>query len=217
MAIVDIKHAQTIEEAFSQVAEGESGGGSLDVMTTTEFSEYIESKGWHKGTYTVTANGQSYTVGTETSFGVPAYPPSTFPTKGECYIVVPDGKTAFIINGNVSIADGSATSKNILALPKTKNEGFLILRLYKTSVAGMVFHVAQDYSTKIDMFCSTHYDNTIHDKYDVGTMTEIRNGSLTIQNGTAVIPNFYAKPKITIGSTELDESKLQALLALLNQ
>ena len=28
MAIVDIKHTQTIEEAFNQVAEGGSGGGS---------------------------------------------------------------------------------------------------------------------------------------------------------------------------------------------
>ena len=205
-----------VASAIDTLSGVAGGGGSLDVMTTTEFAEYIESKGWHKGTYTVTADGQSYTVGTETSFGVPAYPPSTFPTKGECHIVVPDGKTTFTINGNVSIADGSATSKNILSISKTENEGFLIIRLYKTSVAGIVFHVAQDYSTKIDMFCSTHYDNTIHDKYDIGTMTQIRNGSLTIQNGTAVIPSFYANPKITIGSTELDEAKLQALLGLLN-
>ena len=35
MAIVDIKHTQTIEEAFSQVAEGGSGGGDGGVVHLT--------------------------------------------------------------------------------------------------------------------------------------------------------------------------------------
>ena len=35
MAIVDIKHTQTIEEAFSQVAEGGSGGDNRFLITAT--------------------------------------------------------------------------------------------------------------------------------------------------------------------------------------
>lgn len=205
-----------VASAIDTLSGVAGGGGSLDVMTTTEFSEYLESKGWHKGTYTVTIDGQEYTAGKETSFGVPAYPQRVFSTSGECHIVVPDGETPFYINGNVSIVDGSATSENVLSIAKTKNGGFLILRLYKVAVAGMLFHVAQDYSTKIEMFSSVQDGNTIHDKYDVGTIARIRNYSLTIQRGKAVIPSYNVNPKITLGSTELDEAKLQALLGLLN-
>lgn len=39
MAIVDIKHTQTIEEAFGQVAEGGSGGGSGVFKVTFTYDE----------------------------------------------------------------------------------------------------------------------------------------------------------------------------------
>lgn len=48
MAIVDIKHTQTIEEAFGQVAEGESGsGGGMLIINLTFYRDPSNASKWN--------------------------------------------------------------------------------------------------------------------------------------------------------------------------
>lgn len=209
-------------DPLSQIAQALpnviGGGGSLNVMTTTEFAEYIESKGWHKGTYTVTIEGQEYTAGTETAFGIPAYPLRTFATAGERYIVVPDGVNALTINGEARLVDGAITSDSLFSLSKNEGDGILIIRLFKTAVVGVVIKTLNGFDAEVLVFQTTQGSYTVSGAMDIGILTDIRSGGVTVRNGASVTPTYKGRvvPKITLGSTELDEAKLQALLALLN-
>ena len=51
MAIVDVKHTQTIEEAFKSVAEGGSGGGTSQEEVEEIIENVLETKSYATENY----------------------------------------------------------------------------------------------------------------------------------------------------------------------
>lgn len=197
-------------DLLKTVAGGGSGG--LSVMTTAEFVQYIEDKGWHKGTYSFTLDGVEYTAGSANKYGILSFPRGQFTNTGDGFIVVSDDTTEFVLDGNPVVSDNSATSSTIFQIHKqTYWKSITIVMLSK---AGCTFTSVDRYGLTA-LMCGSNHKYT-SSQLDMSDKYEYLNKGLTITRGANVRDNA-SHPSISIEGVTLDAEKLTALLALLNQ
>lgn len=197
-----------------------------EIMSAGEFQDYlINDLGWQKGTYEREVDGVTYTFGAENTFPIYTFPYENLSSKIKYIkVVYKEGETGLytgiayderIENGKVqknvytSFSPGKyfptyvAFSKSGMSV---KQEGMLFIPQSSFPLVCMDFYGRQ---------------NTTHSRFDLNYRIFIDAKGILIRNGhNFTQPSTASKkllPQITLGSTTLDEAKLQALLALINQ
>ena len=219
---LNTQHKYAIADAVHNVdiPEEPKGDGWI-TMTVPQFKDYVENEfGWHAEKYEREIDGTTYSFGTTTS-----YPIYTFPfeklTVDNIMIKlikaenVVSGDNIFMISHSGHLENGSPKGKTYSLIAADSGRPIYIT----FSKNGGMFIDVQNRSKKvIDSVLFDKY--TVHNRWDL--VYEIAFNTmkgLSINNGinyqAPTTATLRSLAQITLGSTTLDEAKLQALLALL--
>ena len=222
---LNTQHKYAIADAVHNVDLVEDYDGAFEIITMDRLREYFSAIGWNPGVYTRTIDGVEYTFGTEDSYPLYTFPFAKFDNKGVQFKVEipPTGSSVIDFNFDSCVVNRvpKSITKHIVGANPAGFREFYIFMSNK-----MVSCLALGIQRLSYLGCPGILDSTLftretfHGKIDRVLQVSIGNDGIGMINGVN-----YDKSKgtstqkkrvqLTLGSTTLDEAKLQALLALL--
>ena len=221
---LNTEHKYAIADAVHNVDIPEEPKGDRWItMTVPQFKDYVENEfGWHAGKYEREIDGTTYSFGSASSYPIYTFPFETLAVENTMIKLIRDetvysGQNIFMISHSGHLENGAPKGKTY-SLSGSDSGRPIFITFSKTN--GMFIDVQNIPKKVIDSVLFDKY--TVHNRWDL--VYEIAfntmNG-LSINNGinykASATANLRSLAQITLGSTTLDESKLQALLALINQ
>lgn len=204
------EHKYAIADAVHNFED--SGSNYPKAMTSTEFKDYLISKGWTwGGSIQYSAGGKTETLTSTSGFILPLFPEENFP-EDEYFIVIPD-ETSIPFRSPEMNSRGTLRLTSPIAIANSDPTKMYFVYISKTSIG--TFKINELSSDGMKSFVANK-TNTIG-KRDYFTLAKISGGRIEISKGYNA--TFASEDTICLrlGNTVLNENKLQALLALVNQ
>ena len=221
------QHKYAIADAVHNVDLVDDYDGVFEIITMDRLKEYFSEIGWNPGTYKRTISGNEYTFGSEDSYPLYTFPYGKLDIKGVNFKVEipPTGSSVINFDFDSCVVNGAPQSitKHIVG---TKGSGFREFYIFMSNklVSCLAFGIpVLSYSGTPGILDSTLFTReTLHGKMDRVLQVSINNDGIGMINGVNYdkskgLAAQKKKVQLTLGSATLDEAKLQALLALINQ
>lgn len=224
---LNTQHKYAIADAVHNVDLVEDYDGAFEIITMDRLREYFSEIGWTPGTYKRTINGTEYTFGSKDSYPLYTFPFGKLDVKGVNFKVEipPTGSSTVKFDFDSCLVNGAPQSVTKFIVG-TRAMGFREFYIFMSSkmVSCLAFGIpALSYSGTPGILDSTLFTKeTFHGKMDRVLQVSINNDGIGMINGinydkSKGTSGQKKKVQLTLGSTTLDEAKLQALLALINQ
>lgn len=224
---LNTQHKYSIADAVHNVDLVEDYDGAFEIITMDRLIEYFSEIGWNPGVYTRTIDGVEYTFGTEDSYPLYTFPFAKFDNKGVNFKVEIPPTGSSVINFNFDSCVVNRVPKSITKqIIGTNALGFREFYIFMSSkmVSCLAFGIPRlAYSGCPGILDSTLFTReTFHGKIDRVLQVSIGNDGIGMTNGinydkSKGTSGQKKKVQLTLGSTTLDEAKLQALLASIGQ
>lgn len=205
------QHKYAIADAVHNFED--SGSNYPKAMTSTEFKDYLISKGWTwGGSIQYSTGGKTATLTSTSGFILPLFPEGNFP-ENEYFIVIPDPDgTSIPFRSPEMNSRGVLRLTSPITIAKSDPTKMYFVYISKSDLGVLKINEFSNDGMKL---LSANKTNTLG-KMDYFTLMAISGGSVEISKGYNA--TFASEDTICLrlGNTILNENKLQALLALIN-
>ena len=205
---LNTQHKYAIADAVHNFED--SGSNYPKAITSTEFKDYLISKGWSwGGSMQYSTGGKTATISATSGFILPLFPEENFP-ENEYFIVIPDGTSMAFMSPEMN---SRGTLRFTTPISITGSDPTKIYFVYISKPSLGTFKI-NELSSDGMKFLTANKTNALG-KMDYFTLARISGGSIWFLKGYNA--TFASEDTICLrlGDTVLNENKLQALLALL--
>lgn len=229
---LNTQHKYAIADAVNNVDIPEEYNDTFEIITRSQLRDYFAKIGWNPGKYKRTHQGTEYEFGADDTYALYNFPFENLTAKGKKFKIITASDStsinlyfdydSMLVPSGGTLTPTSTHTMFISQVYAYQREVFMTFTSKYISVVtyGPGIQAFNDGGGVLNYVLFNRYTN--HLRMDRAYQVRIDNDGISISNGInydsskgSAAQKF--KPQITLGSTTINETKLQALLALLNQ